>query len=76
MLVDGRDLTVADFHSAFFCRKMSRARLCYCLNRIIFHFIPHGSSEDKTKSRARDILRLVEIRLKVALRTKVCSNYF
>ena len=33
---------------------LSRARLFYCLNWIVFHFIPHGSSEDKRKkSRAR-----------------------
>ena len=35
-------------------RKLSRARLFYCLNWIVFHFIPHCSSEYRRKrSRSR-----------------------
>ena len=50
-----------DFHSAIFVVKY---RLFYCWNRIVFHFIPLGSSKDKRKrSRARDKKSWMENRL-------------
>ena len=57
-----------DFHSAFF---LSRARLFYCLNWIVFHFIPHGSSEDiRKKSRATK-----QVEWKSALNSLFCWRW-
>ena len=48
---------------------LSRARLFYCFILIVFQFIPHGSAEDKRKSR-------MEIRLYTPSLEAVEQGYF